>query len=138
LNRPLSKEKTFGGTSTGDSPRAWGVAAYNGFGVTRKFQAFVICSKQTRPHIVAAKVPVAPNSNVEVTADCPPGQRALGGGVLVGGKPTVSLQFVESGPLGAGGTTAGTDDGDVPVAWDGDIGNSTSKTRSFKTLAVCA
>jgi len=135
---PLSAKKSVGQTSTGDVPSAWGVAAYNGFGVTRRFQALVICSKTVKPHIVADKVPVAPTSDVEVAANCPPGQRALGGGVLVLGKPTTDLQFTENGPLSSAGTTAGTVDGDVPVAWDGDISSRATKTRAFKTLAVCA
>ena len=135
---PVSKEKTVDGTSTGDSPRAWRVAAYNGFPATRTFQALVICSKTTRPHIVASQVPVAPSTDVEVASNCPVGQRALGGGILVLGKATVELQFEENGPLGVAGTTAGTVDGSVPVAWDGDVFNRTDTTRSFKTLAVCA
>ncbi len=135
---PVSKDKTVNGTSTGDSPRAWRVAAYNGFPATRKFQALVICSKTTAPHIVASQVPVAPNTDVHVASNCPAGQRALGGGILVLGKPTPELQFVENGPLGVAGTTAGTLDGSVPVAWDGDVYNRTNTTRSYKTLAVCA
>ncbi len=135
---PLSMSKSVSGTSTGDSPRAWEVAAYNGFDVARSFQAVVICSKSARPHIVASLVPVAPKNSVEVASSCPAGQRALGGGVLVLGKPTPELQFEESGPLSAAGTTAGTVDGDVAVSWDGDVYNRTSTTRSFKTLAVCA
>ena len=134
---PLSKSKTVSGTSTGDSPRAWEVAAYNGFDVARTFQALVICSKTAKPHIVASKVPVASNTDVEVASTCPAGQRALGGGVLVSGKPTTDLQFEESGPLSAAGTTAGTIDGSVPVSWDGDVYNRSAATRSFTTLAVC-
>ncbi len=135
---PLSKSMSVSGTSTGDSPRAWEVAAYNGFGVARSFQALAICSKSARPRIVASRVPVAPNDSVEVASSCPAGRRALGGGVLVLGKPTPDLQFEESGPLSAAGTTAGTVDGDVAVSWDGDVYNRSSTTRSFKTLAVCA
>ncbi len=135
---PVSKDKTVDGTSTGDSPRAWRVAAYNGFPATRTFQALVICSKTTRAHIVASEVPAAPSTDVEVASNCPAGQRALGGGILVLGKPTVELQFVENGPLGVAGTTAGTVDGSVPIAWDGDVHNRSDTTRSFKTLAVCA
>lgn len=135
---PLDKSKSVGGTSTGDAPRAWEVAVYNGFGVSRKFQALVICSKQTKPHIVADEVPVATSTDVEVAANCPAGQRALGGGVLPLGKPSVDLQFEENGPLAAGGTTATTTDGDVPVAWDGDVYSRSANTRSYKTLAVCA
>lgn len=135
---PLSSEKSVSAVSTGDSPRAWEAAAYNGFSVTRKFQALVICSKTLKPHLAVSKVPVASNSDVEVAAKCPPGKRALGGGVLVYGMPTPQLQFVENGPLNAGGTTAGTVDGDVAVSWDGDVYNRTARSRHFKTLAVCA
>jgi hypothetical protein len=131
---PLSAS---GHTTTGASPRAWKVAAYNGFGAARKFQALVVCSKAAKPHIVASTAPVAPNADVELASSCPAGQRATGGGVLVSGKPTSELQFEENGPLSAAGTTAGTVDGSVPVAWDGDVYNRSTSTRSFTTLAVC-
>ncbi len=135
---PLSKSMSVSGTSTGDSPRAWEVAAYNGFDVARTFQAIAICSKSARPEIVVSRVPVAPSADVEVASSCPAGRPALGGGVLVVGKPSPELQFEESGPLSAAGTTAGTVDGDVAVSWDGDVYNRSSTTRSFETLAVCA
>jgi hypothetical protein len=134
---PLSESNTVAGTVTGSTPVAWRVAAYNGFRVTRKFQALVVCSKTARPRIVASTTPLMPNEDVELASNCPGAERAIGGGVLQLGKPSVSLQISENAPVGVAGTIAGTTDGSVPVSWVGDVYNRLSTTRSFTTFAVC-
>jgi hypothetical protein len=134
---PLAKGKGVGGTTTGDVPRAWRVAAYNGFSATRQFQAMVICSKTAKPRIVASAAPVATNTDVELNSQCPAGQVATGGGPLALGKPTVELEFAQSTPLSAAGTVAGTLDGSTPVSWDGDVYNRSAQTRTYKLFAVC-
>jgi hypothetical protein len=134
---PLAKRGGFGSAVDGATPKRWEVAVYNGYSVKRKFQAIVICSKRVTPKLVTDKTPVNQFDEVELSASCPAGQIAFGGGVLIKGKPSADLQISEDGPLSAAGTTAGTVDGDAAVSWDGDVYSRSSKARTFKTLAVC-
>ena len=118
---PLSRSNSsVSGTSTGDAPRAWEVAAYNGFGVARSFQALVICSR-ARGRTSLPRVSLSLPTTASRSPRAPGGPaRALRRGPRAG-QADPELQLVESGPLSASGTTAGTVDGDVAVSWDGDV-----------------
>ena len=134
---PLAKRGGSGAVKSGDSPRRWQVAVYNGYGVSRRYRAMAICSTQVKPEIEVTKTSVDPNQTQEDTAACPGGTRAFGGGVLLLGNLTAELQLGQNTPLDVGGTVAASSDGDVPVFWDAAFYNRTAKTRDFKVLAVC-
>jgi hypothetical protein len=95
---PLDRSGQTGSTNTGDVARKWRVAVYNGLAPNLAFKALVICSSQGSPKIVSENVNVGPFEDVEATALCPAGKRALGGGVSVIGRPTVNLQHEANGP----------------------------------------
>jgi hypothetical protein len=74
------------------------------------------------------------------TANCPAGQRVTGGGVDSTGTASTakSFQVVLSGPLDAGGTTAGTNSGDIGVRWYSSIQNFTPTSQDVKGFALCS
>src|SRR4051794_32212769 len=95
--------------------------------------------------IVAAPFELAPSQSDGAIARCPPGQRAVGGGLDTQGSPWVidpndkgDSHLEVSGPRDETGTTAGTDTGDVPRSWYGAIRNGTGETRTFKVFAICS
>jgi hypothetical protein len=134
---PLGKRGGSGAVKSGDSPRRWQVAVYNGYDVSRRYRAMVICSAQVQPQIEVTKTSVDSNQTQEDTAACPGGTRAFGGGVLPLGQLTPQLELEQSTPLDVDGTVTASSDGDVPVFWDAALYNRTAKPRDFKVLAVC-
>jgi hypothetical protein len=72
---------------------------------------------------------------------CPGKRRAVGGGVLPGNPSDVdnpnALYVEASGPLDAGGTTSGTDDGDVPKQWYAAVWSGVA-TPDAEVYAICA
>jgi hypothetical protein len=135
---PLDENGKVTTTGTGDVARGWYAAAYNGTNATRTFKVIAICARASDATIVADEVNVDPITAVEVAAPCPPGKRALGGGVSVLGTPSTELEINLNGPQDATGQTATTDSGDVPVSWDGAVYNSSDRVRFYKTFAICA
>lgn len=135
---PLAGKGGVSAANTGDVARRWFGSVYNGFGVTRRFKVLVVCARRGNARIVAAKANVKPFDAVESVAACPIGERALGGGMSVLGRPSVELQFQSNGPQGPSGTSGTTMDGDRAVYWDGEIYNRLSRTRFFKVFAICA
>jgi hypothetical protein len=76
-------------------------------------------------------------SGVEGVAQCPPGERAVGGGIVPTGS-TANIVLRVSGPLDETGTVAGTRDGDRPRAWYAAASNEGTGAASFRIFAVCA
>ena len=78
-------------------------------------------------------IKIVPNQNALVTASCPNGQRATGGGwnVPVGNAP-VQASF----PSTANGQPA--QDGSTPTNWTAVVRNGPSYTGSFSTYVLCA
>jgi hypothetical protein len=91
----------------------------------------------TNATIEATAFSVAPTTAGEAVAVCPGSKRALGGGVVESGPPN-GLVVRASGPLDETGTTAETDDGDVPKQWYASVLNNTSQTVDFKVFALCS
>jgi hypothetical protein len=82
--------------------------------------------------IAARTADIAPTEDVELTAACPAGKCVLGGGLSLVGHLTSDLRMVANGPQDSTFATSGTQSGDIPVAWDGEI---YSRAR---LLAICA
>ena len=106
--------------------------------MTRTFKALVSCARTGGGRIVSDRVDVTPNGTTEAVAACPPGKRALGGGIDLIGSPSAELQMLANGPQGPSGTTATSMDGDPAVYWDGNVYNRGNRTRDFKVVAICA
>ena len=87
--------------------------------------------------IEATTFQVAGNQIGEEYAKCPPNKRALGGGVVMSGPPSVLLLVDASGPLNASGTTAQTQSGDIATQWYAAVGNGSNGLANFKVFAIC-
>jgi hypothetical protein len=134
---PLNAGGTTAGTKTGDVAKQWYAAVRNNSGGPVDFKVFAICSAKTKATIVAKSFQVGGNKQTgEAYAKCPGNKRALGGGVVESGPPD-NLWVDASGPLNAGGTTAGTKTGDVAKQWYAAVNNDTNVTVDFKVFAIC-
>ena len=72
----------------------------------------------------------------EEFAVCPPGKRALGGGVVQSGS-ALGPYVRASGPLDNTGDTLATNDGDKAKQWYAAVNNSSGSTREFRVFAIC-
>src|SRR5690349_10028186 len=63
-------------------------------------------------HVVSVGEVAEANSVTDEPVQCPAGERALSGGASIPGG-----SIAVSNPLDSGGTTSGTDDGDIPRYW---------------------
>lgn len=91
--------------------------------------------------IEAAPLTVAVNANGGAAAMCPSGQRAVGGGIQpmtpATGPSYNAYRIAFTGPVDETGTTAATDDGDIPRGWLTYLTNIGADT-SFRVYAVCS
>ena len=71
-------------------------------------------------------------------ASCEPGEVATGGGVAWAGSSTNDQFLRESGPLDAAGSFSGTETGEVPVAWWGEVQNDTAAAETAYVWVLCA
>jgi hypothetical protein len=67
-----------------------------------------------------------------VAIQCPPGERAIGGGSYS------STWLAASGPIGPNGQVGGDADGDVPVYWFTSAYNLTGQSREYRFHAICS
>ena len=135
---PLDDTGATATTESGDIAKSWSASVGNSDGdVTRAYRVFAICSA-TSDAIVAAKTfSLGDGEHGVGVATCPPGRRAVGGGMGETG-PSPYFGFVHmSGPVDGTGATTNTQSGDVARSWYVFIGND-NEPREYKALALCA
>lgn len=86
--------------------------------------------------IEATRFRVPADNAAEGFAECRGKKRALGGGVLENGSPT--LRVLASGPLDASGRTDDTRDGDKATQWYADVDSLSGEGRDAKVFAICS
>ena len=124
-------------TEDRDKATQWYTAVANGSGEPRNLKVFAICAKGTTATIEATDFDISDDSVADASANCGPGHRALGGGVVqADGLAGGGLSLLASGPLDASGETLETKDGDKPQQWYVRVGNN-SGDRDLKLLAIC-
>jgi hypothetical protein len=135
---PVDENGTASTTDAGDVPRGWQVSVGNYGPQPQAFKAFVICSANSDA-VLAASQPSS-TGTLDVAVSCPPGSRAIGGGVgkinddvIPGG--TVPNPLYETGPVDTTLTFAGTQDGDVAAGWRTVVESTSYGDRFF---AVCS
>ncbi len=134
---PLNAGGTTAGTKTGDIAKQWYAAVRNNTNAPVNFKVFAICSAKSKATIVAKSFQVGGSNQFgEEYAKCTGKKRALGGGVVESGPPD-NLWVDASGPLNAGGTTAGTKTGDIAKQWYAAVNNDTNAPVDFKVFAIC-
>ena len=74
----------------------------------------------------------------EAAIDCGPNARAIGGGVVADAPSFPPNFIIADGPLGPGGTTAGTNDFDAPRYWYTALLNVSGATQTYRFYAVCS
>jgi hypothetical protein len=127
-------------TETGDAPTTWRAFASANDGVAWNWKVFAICSSSTDATVQATTFDVAQNFSGHAAAQCPSGQRALGGGVntTTGGEAKFNYSILASGPTNRSGTFAKTGTGDIARSWVATIGNYSLGDQMFRVYALCS
>jgi hypothetical protein len=144
---PLDATGTMRGTKDGDVAKRWYVAIRNLPAHRVRFKVFALCSADSRATIEATRSSAKAKRTGRARAKCPPGKRALGGGIIESGRlradpdrlvPALGfLRVRASGPLDATGVAANTHDGDVAKQWYGAVENRNPKRVRLKVFAIC-
>ena len=124
-------------TASGDIARSWETILYNYAGA-HDYRVFAICSAASDATIVAKAFSVGDGQVGDAVAECPPGKRVLGGGVLaVAGSLLGGIQ--QAGPVDETGATANTESGDVARSWFVSVYSPNGgSTVEFRVFAICA
>ncbi len=133
---PLDSTGTTLKTIDGDIPKMWYAAVQNINPTARTFKVFAICAGASDATIESTSFIVGRHESDEAFAVCPPGKRALGGGVVQSG--FANNQFVlASGPLDNTGVTTNTITGDVAKQWYAAVSNN-ARSKTFRVFAICS
>jgi hypothetical protein len=135
---PLDSSGSTAATDDGDIAAYWYGNIYNpGPAATGSVRVDVLCSANSDATVEATPVSLSDaDPNTTVTATCPPGRRAVSGGVGVEGA-SVDSSLARSLPLDDTLTTAGTQTGDVARAWRVTIDSDIAGTANYKVFAMC-
>jgi hypothetical protein len=132
---PTDADGTFASTEDGDVPKAW-LSAMQNQGTNKPFKAFAVCAKGSGGTLGVVEGQVTSGTG-DLSAECPSGERAIGGGVLHDQSPNADFSLSPTGPLDDTGTPSGTGAGDVPRSWYGGLASISGNMANFKVLAVC-
>lgn len=136
---PLDENGTAVTTDTGDVPRGWQVSVGQFTNASQDFKLFVLCSG-TADAVIAAVQPSSLPADGAVTATCPAGTRAVGGGMGKVNDTAIPADtpgpiIYESSPVDSTGTVSGTQDGDIATGWRTVTVSSVYGNRFF---AICS
>jgi hypothetical protein len=121
-------------TEDGDVPTSWYASVRHHTGKAQTFRAFAVCSKASQATVQATSFTVEQAQAGQATALCPPGQRALSGGLGTTGDRLGWISF--SGPTDANGNPLGAAGG-VAGGWTAQVGNLTGHRETYKVFVVC-
>jgi hypothetical protein len=112
--------------------QAWRVDEFNGTGMDAAVAGFTTCGK-LRGYVVAPDGPLSLTPHVEtrITAPCPSGTIAIGGGVT--GSPAAAITVNSSAPNNAFADPTRPFD-----IWDTEVNNTSGAAASATAFAVCA
>jgi hypothetical protein len=139
------RARSIAATVDGSVADGWLVAIRNGTTFDLVESSYAICSAssdasvQVEELILPAAAPGPVASYGERAVQCPPGQRALSGGVTATTGGTSPERIEASGPLDRTGQTANTTTGDIARYWFAEVRNfDTAAGRTFEVYAVCS
>jgi len=142
LSGPLDETGFIANTDDGDIARGWFAYVFNAFANTQNtFRVYALCSQASDATVALKSFTLGTGQRAAAIASCPPGRRALGGGInTLGSAPTPFIfYYVELfGPLDETGFIASTLDGDVARSWYASIYNAGVPTSEFRVYALCA
>ncbi len=133
---PLDPSGSVANTKDGDIARRWYAGVSNPSSTSVGVKVLAICSAASDATVQATPFSVAARRTGHAIAACPPGERALGGGLVQEGWP--DDRILASGPRDASGTVAGTKDGDVAKQWYAAVHNLPAHRVAFKVFALCS
>src|SRR5262245_44684042 len=132
---PLTAKGASAATRDGDRPKRWYGAAGAG-NTDQVYRLFAICAPGSSATIEATQFTAPYRVPTGEFAECGPGERAVGGGIVSIGPPDF-LITLSSGPLDASGSVSNTRDGDIPKQWHAAVYNADDDGRIFKVFAIC-
>lgn len=98
---------------------------------------FAICALDARVHVETKTLKSPPDDRPrKLAVACDRGTRAVGGGVVQAGPPSVTISA--SGPVDGRGTFESTRKGDVARGWLAFVSNGSLEPRKARVFAVCA
>lgn len=130
---PVDETGSVDNTFDGDIARGWSVLVSNG--AAASIDVYALCSQGSDATVVTNSFFADPVKETTVTANCPIGERALGGGAGTTTAPGPYL--TSSAPVAAGRDTAGTMNGDVARGWSASVFNSGGPSARYLTFALC-
>jgi hypothetical protein len=136
LTAPIDETGSTVTTTDGDIPVSWFTRVQNNNDASRTYIPFAVCSPASDAVIEVTDVNI-PNGDLDgAVAACPPGRRAVSGGVgHLGG--IVQNELRSSHPVDETLTVAGTQSGDVARGWRADVVNATGSPLVHRVMAVC-
>jgi hypothetical protein len=120
------------------APSGWLGSAENTSGSDGTLHVGVLCAPGLAVGTVVGSAAVGSGTFAGVTAECPEGSVAIGGGVALG---NLGLRIVESGPrMPQTGALAGAEEGahEAPDAWTAFARNPGGGSPILKVAALCA
>jgi hypothetical protein len=139
---PVDESGLASNTHAGDLPRGWQVTlSILGADADGSMRFYAICSTAVDATIAVNQPGVSGVGTV--TASCPAGSRALGGGVGKTNDTVIPVGssgplIYQSGPVDASGTVAGTQPGDVATGWRTVMAESPYGNRFFAVCSVAS
>ena len=139
-SEPLDQTGLTAGTETGTVARSWAAAIIlNGANESLRFQVLALCSAGSDATVESKRFPVevCVGCGTGTLATCPPGKRALGGGVGLIGSGFGNL--FQSQPVDETGQAVTTDSGDVPRSWSAfvNIFSASGDPVEYRVSAIC-
>jgi Ca2+-binding RTX toxin-like protein len=133
---PVDESGQWSNTDDGDVARAWRVSVRHHAGTLQAFAAFAICSATSQATVEANAIAIANGGSGLVSAVCPTGKRALGGGLGVVGDSSGFMGSTAPAD-GLGGANLAT--GSAAGGWRASVANDSGAPapQTYKTYAIC-
>jgi hypothetical protein len=133
---PVDETGETGNTLDGDIARGWYASVVHNDGAARTYKVFALCSANSDATVEASRIELAPGASGAARATCPPGSRALGGGIGTTAA-TLGAYVRVSGPVDETGSIQNTFDGDIAKHWYASVSNLTP-AQSYRVFALCS
>jgi hypothetical protein len=133
---PVDETGETGNTRDGDVARGWHASVVHNDGAARTYKVFALCSANSDATVEESRIELAPGASGAARATCPPGRRALGGGIGTAAA-TLGAYVRVSGPLDETGSVQNTSDGDIARHWYASVSNFTP-AQSYRVFALCS
>ncbi len=136
VSGPVDETGSTANTVDGDIATGWHASVLNNDTSVRSYRVFALCSANSDATVEETTFDLTAWSAADAVAACPPGRRAVGGGIGTMGA-TLDAYLRASGPVDETGLIAGTADGDIAKGWYASVFSS-APTRTYRVFALCS